>query len=43
MGEIEKLRNDINMLRQEKIMYQNNLKSLQCDIEKAEHEINTLT
>ena len=43
MGEIDKLRNDINMLRQEKIMYQNNLKGLQCDIEKAENEINTLT
>jgi peptidoglycan hydrolase CwlO-like protein len=43
MGEIEKLRNDINLLRQEKTMFQNNLKSLQTDIDKAEQEINNLT
>lgn len=31
------------MLRQEKTMYQNNLKSLQSDIDRAEQEITTLT
>ena len=35
MGEIAKLKDAINQLRQEKTMYQNNLKSLQTDIEKA--------
>jgi len=43
MGEISKLRETINQLRQEKGMYQTNLKSLQTDIDKAENEINTLT
>ena len=43
MGDIDKLRKDINLLRQEKTMYQNNLKSLQSDIDKAEQEINNLT
>jgi hypothetical protein len=32
MGEIAKLKNAINLLRQEKTMYQNNLKSLEGDI-----------
>jgi len=36
VGEIEKLRNDINLLRQEKTMYQSNLKTLQSDIDSAE-------
>ena len=35
MGEIAKLKDTINQLRQEKGMYQNNLKSLQNDIERA--------
>jgi len=35
MGEISKLRETINQLRQEKGMYQTNLKSLQTDIDKA--------
>lgn len=43
MGQIAKLKDTINQLRQEKTLYQNNLKSLQADIEKAENEINTLT
>lgn len=43
MGEIVKLKDTINQLRQEKTMYQNNLKNLQGDIEKAETEINSLT
>ena len=43
MGEIAKLKDTINQLRQEKTMYQGNLKSLQGDIEKAETEINNLT
>jgi predicted nuclease with TOPRIM domain len=43
MGEIGRLKDTINQLRQEKILYQNNLKSLQGDIDKAENEINTLT
>lgn len=42
MGEIEKLKKEINALRQEKIMYKNNLKSLESDIEKADHEITQL-
>lgn len=42
MGEIAKLKNAINLLRQEKTMYQNNLKSLENDIEKADGEINSL-
>jgi coiled-coil domain-containing protein 63/114 len=42
MGEIAKLKNAINLLRQEKTMYQNNLKSLETDIEKADGEINSL-
>ncbi len=36
MGEIAKLKDVINQLRQEKTLYQNNLKSLQTDIDKAE-------
>lgn len=43
MGEITKLKDTINQLRQEKTLYQNNLKGLQADIDKAENEINTLT
>ena len=43
MGEIAKLKDTINQLRQEKTMYQTNLKTLQGDIEKAEYEINNLT
>ena len=43
MGEITKLKDVINQLRQEKTLYQSNLKSLQSDIDKAETEINTLT
>lgn len=35
MGEIAKLKDAINQLRQEKTLYQNNLKSLQNDIERA--------
>lgn len=42
MGDIEKLKKEINALRQEKIMYKNNLKSLEGDIEKADHEITQL-
>lgn len=42
MGEIAKLKTAINLLRQEKTMYQNNLKSLENDIEKADGEINSL-
>ena len=42
MGEIARLRTAINQLRQEKTMYQNNLKSLEGDIEKADAEINSL-
>ena len=43
MGEIAKLKDAINQLRQEKTMYQNNLKNLQTDIEKAQNQINNLT
>jgi peptidoglycan hydrolase CwlO-like protein len=43
MGEIDKLKKDINLLRQEKTLYQNNLKSLQEDIDRAENEITNLT
>ena len=35
MGEISKLKDVINQLRQEKTLYQSNLKSLQSDIDKA--------
>ena len=42
MGEIARLKGAINLLRQEKTMYQNNLKSLEGDIEKADSEINNL-
>jgi len=42
MGEIAKLKAAINLLRQEKTMYQNNLKSLESDIERADGEINNL-
>jgi len=42
MGEIAKLKKTIDQLRQEKTMYQNNLKSLEGDIERADQEINTL-
>jgi|LakMenE18May11ns_1017448.scaffolds.fasta_scaffold9504640_2 hypothetical protein len=42
MGEIAKLKSAINLLRQEKTMYQNNLKSLESDIERADGEINNL-
>lgn len=42
MGEIEKLKKAIDLLRKEKIMYQNNLRSLDTDIEKADGEINNL-
>ena len=42
MGDIAKLRKAIDQLRQEKTMYQNNLKSLEGDIEKADTEINSL-
>lgn len=42
MGEIAKLKSAINLLRQEKTMYQNNLKSLESDIERADSEINNL-
>jgi FtsZ-binding cell division protein ZapB len=37
MGEIEKLKKAIDLLRKEKAMYQNNLKSLEGDIEKADN------
>lgn len=43
MGEISKLKDTINQLRQEKTMYQTNLKGLQSDIDRAEAEINNLT
>jgi hypothetical protein len=36
MGEIVKLKKAIDLLRQEKTMYQNNLRSLETDIEKAD-------
>ena len=42
MGEIARLRKAIDQLRQEKAMYQNNLRSLEGDIEKADTEINSL-
>ena len=42
MGDIDKLKKEINALRQEKIMYKNNMKSLEVDIEKADQEINNL-
>lgn len=42
MGEIAKLKSAINLLRQQKTMYQNNLKSLESDIERADGEINNL-
>ena len=32
MGDIDKLKNEINLLRQEKTMYQRNLKGLESDI-----------
>ena len=42
MGEIEKLKKAIDLLRKEKAMYQNNLKGLEGDIEKADNDINNL-
>jgi multidrug resistance efflux pump len=42
MGEIVKLKKAIDLLRQEKTMYQSNLRSLETDIEKADGEINSL-
>ena len=36
VGDIAKLKKAIDLLRQEKVMYQNNLKSLENDIEKAD-------
>ena len=42
MGDIDKLKKEINLLRQEKAMYQKNLKGLENDIEKADSEIVTL-
>lgn len=42
MGDIDKLKREINLLRQEKILYQSNLKGLETDIEKADTEITTL-
>lgn len=36
MGDIDKLKKDINALRQEKVLYKNNLKGLEQDIEKAD-------
>jgi hypothetical protein len=43
VGEISRLKDTINQLRQEKTLYQTNLASLQSDIDKAEFEINNLT
>lgn len=42
MGEIDNLRKAIDMLRQEKTLYQKNLRSLEDDIQKADGEINNL-
>jgi hypothetical protein len=42
MGEIEKLRKNIDALRQEKTLYQNNLEGLESDIDRADNEINSL-
>lgn len=42
MGDIDKLKRDIDLLRQEKTMYQGNLKGLEQDIEKADSEITKL-
>jgi hypothetical protein len=42
MGEIEKLRKNIDALRQEKTLYQNNLEGLENDIDRADNEINSL-
>lgn len=36
MGDIEKLKKEINGLRQEKVMYKSNLKGLEQDIDKAD-------
>lgn len=36
MGEIDKLHKEINTLRQEKTLYQGNLKKIDEDIEKSE-------
>lgn len=42
MGDIDKLKREIDLLRQEKAMYQKNLKGLEQDIEKADSEITQL-
>ena len=36
MGDIDKLKRQIDLLRQEKTMYQGNLKKLEEDIDKAD-------
>lgn len=36
MGDIDKLKREIDLLRQEKSMYQSNLAKLEDDIEKAD-------
>lgn len=42
MGDIDKLRREIDLLRQEKTLYQGNLKSLETDIQAADSEITQL-
>lgn len=42
MGDIDKLKKEINALRQDKSMYKHNLKSLETDIERADLEITNL-
>lgn len=42
MGDIDKLKREIDLLRQEKTMYQNNLKKLEGDISQADTEITKL-
>ena len=42
MGDIDKLKREIELLRQEKTMYQGNLKKLEDDIDKADTEITQL-
>ena len=39
MGEIDKIKREVETLRQEKTMYQNNLRNIDGDIEKADQEI----
>lgn len=42
MGDIDKLKREIDLLRQQKTLYQGNLKKLEDDIGKADSEITQL-